>query len=175
MDTATLAGSLALLEDEQILGEVSFNLGRKHTERLLPELDWLFSRLALEPKTIAGIAVGLGPGSFTGVRVGLATAKGLSLGLAVPCVGVLSLDALAQAVRFYPGPILALLDARKGELFGRFYQGGDSFHPTGEPVVVLPEKLLSRIPPRTLAVGEGGRIYRELLKDKAAFAGFEYD
>ncbi len=175
IDTATLAGSIAVLSDDQILGEAGFNLGRKHTERLLPEMDWLFSRLSLEPKMIEGIAVGIGPGSFTGVRVGLATAKGLAAGLAAPIVGISSLDALAHAVRFYPGPILALLDARKGELFARFYSGGNSFSAAGEPMVLLPEKLAALIPAHTLAVGEGCRIYPEVLKAKADYAGFEFD
>jgi len=175
IDTSTLAGSLALLQNEQILAEVRFNLGRKHTERLVPEMDWMFKRLGLEPDAIEGIAVGIGPGSFTGVRVGLATAKGLALSLSVPVVGVSSLDALAQAVRFYNGQIVALLDARKGEVFARFYQGGDCFHPVGEHRVIAPEKLLPMLKQGALAVGEGARIYSEIFKGKAQFAGFEFE
>lgn len=175
LDTSTLAGSLALLEEKLILAELSVNLGRKHTERLLPEMDWLFKRLGLEPKAIEGIAVGIGPGSFTGVRVGLATAKGLALSLSVPIVGVSSLDALAEAVRFHSGPILALLDARKGEVFARFYQGGENFQPTGEPLVISPEKLLPMIKEGTLAVGEGARIYQKVFQCRVKFAGFEFD
>jgi len=175
LDTSTLAGSIALIRDEQILGEVSFNLGRKHTERLLPEMDWLFHRLGLEPKSIEGIAVGIGPGSFTGVRVGLATAKGLALSLSVPIVGVSSLEALAWSVRFYDGPILALLDARKGEVFARFYQGGKNFQAGSEHLVIPPDRLIPMIKEKTLAVGEGSRIYQDQFQGKAAFAGFEFE
>ncbi len=175
LDTSTLAGSIALIRDEQILAEASFNLGRKHTERLLPEMDWMFQRLGLEPKAIQGIAVGIGPGSFTGVRVGLATAKGLALSLSVPIVGVSSLEALAWSVNFYQGPILALLDARKGEVFAGFYQGGKDFHSVSDQMVISPENLRPLIKENTLAVGEGIRVCRDQLRERAALAGFEFE
>ena len=99
LDTSTLAGSIALLEDDLLRAEVNMNLGRKHTERLLPGMDWIFSELEMEPSQIEAIAVGLGPGSFTGLRVGLATAKGLALSLEIPIAGISSLDALAWQVK----------------------------------------------------------------------------
>lgn len=175
IDTSTLAGSIALLEDEKIIAELTLSLGRKHTERLLPELDWLFKRLSLTPEAIEGIAVGIGPGSFTGVRVGLATAKGLALSLSVPLVGISSLDALAEAVRFYPGPILALLDARKGEVFARFYQGGTNFHSLSEHFIISPEHLLPRLLPNLLGVGEGFRAYQDFFQSRVIFAGGEFE
>ena len=175
IDTSTFAGSIALIQDEQIIGEVVFNLGRKHTERLLPELDWLFKRLSLEPECIDGISVGIGPGSFTGVRVGLSTAKGLALSLSVPVKGVSSLDALAWAVRFYPGKIVALLDARKREVFARFYQGGIDFRPVSEHFVITPEELVPRITQDMLGVGEGFRVYHNFFQGRLNFAGFEFE
>jgi len=178
LDTSTLAGSVALLEDELVRGEVSLNMGRKHTERLLPGMDWLLQELELEPKQLQAIAVGIGPGSFTGLRVGLATAKGLALSLEIPLVGILSLDAIAWPVRFYPGTILALIDARKGQVFARFYQGGNELSPLSEPMVLDPEALPAKIPEKTLAVGEGFRAYQSVfsrLGEKVHGAGFEFD
>jgi tRNA threonylcarbamoyladenosine biosynthesis protein TsaB len=178
LDTSTLAGSIALLEDDLLRAEVNMNLGRKHTERLLPGMDWIFSELEIEPAQIEAIAVGIGPGSFTGLRVGLATAKGLALSLEIPIVGVSSLDALAWQVRFYPGSILALIDARKGQLFARFYKGGDGFAAAADPMVVNPAELAAKIPEKTMIVGEGYRAYQDVfvkLGDKVQAAGFEFD
>jgi len=178
LDTSTLAGSIALIEDESVRAEINLNLGRKHTERLLPAIDRMFAELGLAPKDINAVAVGIGPGSFTGLRVGLAAAKGLALSLSIPIVGILSLDALAWQIRFYDGPILALLDARKGQVFARFYKGGGSFAAQGDAMAINPESLLPRIPDRTLIVGEGGGAYQEIfsrLKDKIRIAGFEFD
>jgi len=178
LDTSTLAGSIAILEDECVRAEVNINLGRKHTERLLPGMDWLFQELAIEPREIEAVSVGIGPGSFTGLRVGLATAKGLALSLSVPIVGVSSLEALAWQVRFYPGKILALLDARKGQVFAGFFQGGDEFKLESEPMAIDPSELVEKIKAKTLVVGEGLAAYPEILekvKNKVSVAGFEYD
>ena len=178
LDTSTLAGSIAILEDECVRAEVNINLGRKHTERLLPGMDWLFQELAIEPREIEAVSVGIGPGSFTGLRVGLATAKGLALSLSVPIVGVSSLEALAWQVRFYPGKILALLDARKGQVFAGFFQGGDEFKLESEPMAIDPSELVEKIKTKTLVVGEGLAAYPEILekvKNKVSVAGFEYD
>jgi len=178
LDTSTLAGSVALLEDELIRAEVNMNLGGKHTERLLPGMDWIFQELDLEPRQIEAIAVGIGPGSFTGLRVGLATAKGLAVSLEIPIVGVMSLDALAWQARFYEGKILALIDARKGQVFARFYQGGADFSGLAEPVVVNPEELAAKIPDQTLVVGEGLRACAGVfakLEGRIIIAGAEFD
>jgi len=178
LDTSTLSGSVALLEDEQIRAEVNLNLGRKHTERLLPGMDWIFQELELEPRQLEAVAVGLGPGSFTGLRVGLATAKGLAISLEIPLVGVSSLEALAWQARFYSGKILSLIDARKGQVFAEFFQGGDGFSALEGPMVINPEELAVKIPEQTLLVGEGWRAYHEIfakLRDRIIIAGAEFD
>ena len=84
IDTSTLCGSMALIEEQVLRAEINVNLGRKHTERLLPGLEWIFTELGIEPKELGAIVVGIGPGSFTGLRVGLSTAKGLAHSLGIP-------------------------------------------------------------------------------------------
>jgi len=178
IDTSTLCGSIALIEEQALRAEINVNLGRKHTERLLPGLEWIFTELGIEPKELDAIAVGIGPGSFTGLRVGLSTAKGLALSLGIPILGISSLKALAYAVRFYPGTILAVLDARKSQVFAQFFAGGEELTSSGEPMVIEPEILVNQIPERTLLVGEGVRAYQGLfnsLKDKFRFSGNEFD
>lgn len=96
----------------------------------------------------------------------------------MPIVGVSSLEALAWQVRFYPGKILALLDARKGQVFAGFFQGGDEFKLESEPMAIDPSELVEKIKAKTLVVGEGLAAYPEILekvKNKVSVAGFEYD
>jgi tRNA threonylcarbamoyladenosine biosynthesis protein TsaB len=100
--------------------------------------------------------VGCGPGSFTGLRIGIATARGLALGFGVPCVGVSTLAALAAGA---PGA-LALIDARRSELFALADEGA--------AVVALPADVAGRIAPGTLCVGDGARRYRVLLEGVGA-------
>ena len=177
LDTSTLAGSIALLEDNQLRAGITLNLKRKHTERLLPGLDWLFSELGISPEKIDLLGVGIGPGSFTGLRVGLATAKGLALSLNLPIIGISSLFALAWQVRFWSGKILALLDARKGQVFAQFFQGGDNLTIISEPRAIFPSQLIEEITEPTLAVGEGFRAYSEIFSQKKnlIYAGKEFD
>jgi tRNA threonylcarbamoyladenosine biosynthesis protein TsaB len=178
IDTSTLAGSICLLQDERVIGELSLNLGLKHTERLLPGMDWLFSELKIEPKAVGAIAVGIGPVSFTGLRVGLVSAKGLAMSLGVPIVGVSSLEALALPLKFYGGKILAVLDAKKSQVFAGFYQGGGELVPLGGELVVNPDQLLPMLEDGMLVTGEGFRVYRQLLLSsgkKIIDAGFEFD
>jgi len=177
LDTSTLAGSIALLEDNQLRAGITLNLKRKHTERLLPSLDWLFSELGISPEKIDLLGVGIGPGSFTGLRVGLATAKGLALSLNLPIIGISSLFALAWQVRFWSGKILALLDARKGQVFAQFFQGGDNLTIISEPRAIFPSQLIEEITEPTLAVGEGFRAYSEIFSQKKnlIYAGEEFD
>ena len=178
IDTSTLCGSMALIEEQVLRAEINVNLGRKHTERLLPGLEWIFTELGIEPKELGAIVVGIGPGSFTGLRVGLSTAKGLALSLGIPILGISSLKTLAYAVRFYPGTILAVLDARKSQVFAQFFTGGEELTSPGEPMVIEPEILVKQIPEKTLLVGEGVRAYQDLfdsLKAKVRFSGYEFD
>ena len=177
LDTSTLAGSIALTEDNQLRAEITLNLKRKHTERLLPSLDWLFSELGLSPEEIDLLGVGIGPGSFTGLRVGLATAKGLALSLNLPLLGISSLLALAWQARFWSGKILALLDARKGQVFAQMFQGGGKLEPVFEPISIYPAQLAERIKETVLVVGEGFRVYSEIFSQKKnlIYAGEEFD
>lgn len=128
LDTATHLGTVALLEEREgqlhLLAEASASVDSRHGETLLPHLSDVLSRGALRPQDLTMIAVGIGPGSFTGVRVGLATAKGLALALKIPLVGVSTLDVVAAGAGDHAS-LLVLLDAKKGEVFGARYQDGE--------------------------------------------------
>jgi len=118
INTSTLQFSLALLEtDGSVMAEYAMSEAGGHFGRLMPALDFLLESVGSDIHRVEGIAVARGPGSFTGLRVGLAAAKGLSHGLDAPVVGVSSLEALAAQFSCPALPVTAILDSRKGEVF----------------------------------------------------------
>jgi tRNA threonylcarbamoyladenosine biosynthesis protein TsaB len=146
-DTATDVATSALVSDGEVLGE---RLSRAVT--LLEDVDALLRQAGAHTADVEALAVGIGPGSFTGVRIGLATARGLALALGVPVAGVSTLDALAAGA---PGA-LPVVDARRGEVFVL----------QGEPRVVAPAEL--DLSPGTTCVGSGAVRYRSLFEAAGA-------
>lgn len=127
IDTATLTGSVAITHDNQVLSEVSSRARATHSEQVISLVD---TALALAGVTLADVnllIVGLGPGSFTGIRIGVATAKGIALATNLRLVGVSSLAALAasmfRSISSNSEPILACLDARRDELYAEVFDG----------------------------------------------------
>jgi tRNA threonylcarbamoyladenosine biosynthesis protein TsaB len=144
-DTATDAATSALVDDGEVLGERS-----TRAVRLLEDVDALLRQAGAHPGDLDRLAVGVGPGSFTGVRVGLAAARGLALGLGVPVAGVSTLDALAAGAR----GAVPVIDAKRREVFALV---------DGKPWVGLPQELpLER---GALCVGDGAVRYRDVLAD----------
>jgi tRNA threonylcarbamoyladenosine biosynthesis protein TsaB len=146
-DTATDAATSALVDDGEVLGE---RVSRAQT--LLEDVDALLRQGGASPRSIDALAVGVGPGSFTGVRLGLATARGLALALEVPVAGVSTLDALAAGA---PGAT-PVIDARRREIFVL----------QGEPRVLAPQEL--ELERGTVCVGSGAVRYRAVLEAAGA-------
>jgi tRNA threonylcarbamoyladenosine biosynthesis protein TsaB len=126
LETATLAGGAALLDDGRLVGESRLNIALTHSERLMAMVDRLLQDCAWEASSLHGLAISIGPGSFTGLRVGAATAKGLALALDLPVAPVPTLDALAATLPFADAPVCPLLDARKGEVYIRKWRSPGS-------------------------------------------------
>jgi tRNA threonylcarbamoyladenosine biosynthesis protein TsaB len=122
IDTATPEVSVAIGDDGAVRGEVRLGRGRRHAEQLAPAIEYLCRELDVELARLAGIAVGLGPGLFTGLRVGVTTAKTMAQALRVPVVGVASLDLVAYPLRHTSRLVAAVLDARRGEVFHARYR-----------------------------------------------------
>lgn len=119
MDTSTLTGSVALVEDELVLSEVLSFVRANHSEALLPLVDDVLKRAHSRLDDVDLLAVGVGPGSFTGVRIGVSLAKGLRLATGKRLAGVSSLEAVMSASTGVEGLLLAVLDAKRGELFAQ--------------------------------------------------------
>ena len=122
LESATLAGGAALLDGDVVVGESRTNIALTHSERLMVAVDRLLGDAGWTVKDLEGLAVSVGPGSFTGLRVGIATAKGLAVTLGLPVAPVPTLDALAAILPFADAPVCPLLDARKGEVYCCLYR-----------------------------------------------------
>ena len=175
IETATASQSVALLQDQEVLAEASWSATDTRGGKLLPMIDSVLRQAGLVPGSIDAIAVSVGPGSFTGVRVGLATAKGLVLGTSACLVDVSTLEALAAGYDMRKGTLCALLHAGRGELYAALYSlGDDSELQAICPAFVLsPEAVASRalalITGEIHLIGDGVVRHRDRLE--AAFQG----
>lgn len=177
VDTSTSCGSLGIIDDNRVVAEYALLRDETHSTRLLPAIQTLLKETRFGLDEIDGIAVSLGPGSFTGLRVGLSAVKGLALAAERPVVGVPTLDALASNLPFTPYVICPIVDARKGEVYFALYKDGVSgrVEQLTPYEVLTPPQLLEKIPlQETIFVGDGVETYRELIEErlgaKALFA-----
>ena len=123
LDTTTDICSIAVAEDERLLGEYDFAHSMDLSRRLMPNIVSLLKDSGLEMKDVQGIGVSLGPGSFTGLRIGITTAKTLAQVLKIPIAGVVTLDLLAHQFDYLPETLICpLIKVRKGEVYYAFYQ-----------------------------------------------------
>ena len=166
VETSSETGGVALYRD-RLLGEVVLSGAETYSRRLLPALDFLLGHLGLSPAEISVLAVSIGPGSFTGLRIGLATVKGLALVLKKPVVAVESLAALAGLFPKSPYPLCPVLDARRGEVYAALYRftarGLETLMP---PSVLSPALLCEKIESPTVFLGEGLRVYEGFFREK---------
>lgn len=124
IDTSTMTGGVALLQDDKLVGESVLNIRTTHSERLLPALEELLAHGGVEVQRLGLLSVVTGPGSFTGLRIGVATAKGLSYALGIPGVGVTTLEGYGWQFKFFLGTVLALVDARRENVFWQAFREG---------------------------------------------------
>jgi len=159
LDTTTTAGSAALLRDGGVLHEVASDPSRPQAARLPAELEAILARAGAALEHVDAFAVGTGPGSFTGLRVGVATMQGLAVAMGKPLFGVSALDALA---RLAAAPRVATwVDAWRGEVYGALYEDGREVAP---PTVARPEELLRGVAGRpTVFTGDGARMHQAVI------------
>lgn len=174
IDTSTNTCSVALTLGERLAGEYLVDLDRTLTNRLLSCVDMLLTDAGLTVADLDALGVALGPGSFTGVRVGVATVKGLALAAAKPVVGFSSLAMLSMNLPWSFCPVCAMFDARKKEVYAGLYHCRNLPEPLDKDAVLPPAELLHKINGPAIFIGEGALKYRDLivssLGDKARFA-----
>jgi tRNA threonylcarbamoyladenosine biosynthesis protein TsaB len=169
LETATLAGGAALLDGGRLVGESRLNIALTHSERLMAVVDRLLLDCGWAVADLQALAVSVGPGSFTGLRVGAATAKGLALALEIPVAPVPTLDALAATLPFAEAPVCPLLDARKGEVYCSLYRWtGTAMAREWEYLALPPAAAAARLTPPVIVLGDGVAACRPYLAQLGA-------
>lgn len=167
IDSSTQWMGLALYDGVQVLGEMAWRTRNHHTVELAPAVDALMSRSALSPDQLKAVAVALGPGSFTSLRIGLAVAKGLSLAQKIPLIGIPTLDVLAAAQPLRNIPMIAVLQAGRGRLAAVHYLAEkDGWKAQGDARVTTAEELSQQIKSPTYICGELSAEDRQMLHRK---------
>lgn len=151
IDTATAACTVAVTDGEAVRAELTLQVPRAHSTRLMPLIAQAVAESGLSKADLDGIAVGVGPGSFTGLRIGLATAKGLAFALGKPCLPVSTLKALAFGTGAQMGLVVPMLDAKRGQVFAAIYAAGDR----------NPDTWVEVLPPSHLHVDQLAEQIRE--------------
>jgi len=178
LDTTTGSGSVALLENTRLLAEINAESGLTHSARLLRAVDYLLKQNGLEIPDIDGYAVAVGPGSFTGIRIGLSTVKAFAFASKKPVAPVSTLAALALKLRETQGRLLCpILDAKKGEVYAALFETeGSRLKEVVREGAYGPDAFLSSLPAHRVIhfLGNGVGVYRErilaYLKDNARFS-----
>jgi tRNA threonylcarbamoyladenosine biosynthesis protein TsaB len=164
LDTATDRGSLALLADGQVRAELTLDTPGSFLVHLLPALDALLAQAGRTLTELGAICVSQGPGNFTGLRLGLATAQGLALALNCPAVPIPTLEVLAAPFTGYPHPVAVLADAKRQEVYlGRFDCRGEFPEPLSDPERLSIADLPLRLLPPLLLTGPGLRPHLDFL------------
>ncbi len=169
IDTSSVVGTVAVTSPGKVVAEWSLEVDRTHAKRLLPHIQWMLREAGLCFADIDGIAVTLGPGSFTGLRIGITTAKTLALVSGKPLVGRPTLDVLAGNVPHASGLLCPVLDARRGEVYWALYrrdESGDTERLTDDRVGT-PDALLKKVPGPALFLGSGAGIYGDRFRSAA--------
>ena len=173
VDTSTTSCSVALFNGDRLLAEAVYSTGKTHSRHLLSIIHRILTGCGCDPMDIGGIAVTRGPGTFTGLRIGISTVKGLAEATQAPVVGVSSLAALAFPLSLLNGPVVAMIDARRGEVYHAQYCGGIG---TPEPVtpvaVCAPETAAATLPADAILVSSGAVLYREVFESRCPHIRF---
>lgn len=170
LDSSGMVASVAVVEEEQLLAEYTMNYKKTHSQTLLPMLDEIATQIDLDLNTIDAIAVAAGPGSFTGLRIGSATAKGLGLALDKPVVGVPTVDALAYNLYGVGDLICPLMDARRNQVYTGLYTFEED-----KMVTVTPQKAvgiteiiaeMNELQKNVIFLGDGVPVYKETIMEQ---------
>ncbi|PKL47257.1 MAG: tRNA (adenosine(37)-N6)-threonylcarbamoyltransferase complex dimerization subunit type 1 TsaB [Nitrospira bacterium HGW-Nitrospira-1] len=176
IETSTMLGGIAIIDETAgLIAETRLNVKTTHSERLMATVNNTLIQSELTLDDIDVFAVAIGPGSFTGLRIGLSTVKGLSYATGKPVVTVPTLDAFAWNFPYSAYPVCLMLDARKSEVYASVYSWEEnSFRTLIECVSVRPETLLEKLQGKVLFAGEGALLYRGkitgIMKDRAVLA-----
>ena len=171
-ETSAKAGSVALMRDGELLAESYQNTGLTHSQTLLAMAERMLESSGYAPRQVEAVAVAAGPGSFTGVRIGVAAAKGFAWGSQLPCYGVSTLEAMALHLGIHSGYVVGVMDARRNQVYTATFHAENgvltrvtedraiSLQELGEEIKILPESVF--------LVGDGSILCYNTLQETAA-------
>ncbi len=163
LDTSTSRGSIAISTDGRVVALYGIDSRSTHTERVFTSLDYILRETDTDLKDAGLLAFANGPGSFTGLRIGLSVLKGLSLSLNIPIAPVNTLEALSRKVLFPDRLVVPVMDAKRGEVYAAAFADNKRIF---QDMCVTPEELVSRVKKEgkeTVFVGDGIFVYRDIL------------
>lgn len=168
IETATYCGGVAILDSQKLLASLHLNTSKTHSERLMASIDTLLKELSFRLEDLDGIVISRGPGSFTGIRIGMSVAKGLAFAAKKPLVAVSTLEALAS--RFAPAGFLIcpVIDARRQEVFAALYEKEPhsfQLRPKSDEMVLPIERLLAMVSSPAIFSGDGSLKYQSVIRE----------
>ena len=173
IETSSLVASVAILTDDIITAEYSMNHKITHSQTLMPMIDEIIRRTDTEIKDFDAIAVSAGPGSFTGLRIGSATAKGLGQALNIPLIHVPTLDAMAYNAYGFDGIVCPIMDARRSQVYTGIYSfEGENMEIHFENSAISIEDLVGKLNlmnRKVMFIGDGIPVFMDFIKEKANF------
>lgn len=171
-ESSAKAASVALLKDGALLGEYFQNSGQTHSRTLLKMAEDLLKNCDLQVSDLDAVAVANGPGSFTGLRIGVAAAKGLAWGRQIPCVGISTLEAMAETVYLPEGVLVCCMDARRDQVYNAvFEKTGNTITRLSEDRAISVEDLeteLKNVEKQKFLVGDGAIVCYNTVSDNTA-------
>lgn len=169
VDSSGLVASVAIVEDDNLIAEYTVNYRKTHSQTLLPMLDEIVKMTDTDLNTIDAIAVAKGPGSFTGLRIGSATVKGLGLALDKPLIGVPTVEGLAMNLYNTNALICPMMDARRNQVYTGLYRFRENtLQVVKDQIPIAVEELLdtlNRLGEEVVFLGDGVPVYRDIIKN----------
>ncbi len=177
IDTCCMAATAALMNDKIMVAQTVINQNKTHSQIMMPQIEQMFKAAEVEPTEVDAFAAAVGPGSFTGVRIGVATAKALAQAADKPCIAVSTLEALAFSSKYFEGIISPILDARRNQVYNALFCGGRTLTRITDDRVLALDELLAELKERgekILFMGDATLVFAEEIKsalgDLAYFA-----
>ena len=166
-DTSSRTAAVAVLRDDTILYDSIINTGLNHSEMLMPEIDYACRRVGIKISDVNLFACTLGPGSFTGLRIGVSTLKGLMLATGTPAAGVSSLAAVVLNLGTTSKLICSMIDAGRGQVYVAYFRYNDEniLQQISEEKAVNPQEIINNTDKNTLFVGDGAIKYADIIKN----------
>ncbi|MBR5155772.1 MAG: tRNA (adenosine(37)-N6)-threonylcarbamoyltransferase complex dimerization subunit type 1 TsaB [Clostridia bacterium] len=176
IDTCCMAATAAIVDDKKMVAQTVLNQGKTHSQIMMPQVEEMFKIAEIDPQEIDAFAAAQGPGSFTGVRIGVATAKAMAQAVDKPCIGISTLEALAYSSKYFDGIAAPILDARRDQVYNALFdcKKGIMKRMTEDRALMLGDLLeeLKGLDRDVIFMGDGVFVFEEEIKNTLGSRAF---